>query len=72
MTADRRHPSTALSRSSGESMSKPGKSNVDITVVMSSSTHPADSDIAPSVVPLALMAIVLPSGDLTDVFPPPP
>ncbi len=41
------------------------------TAAMSTSTQPADSLIAVKAVPLALMAIVRPSGDFTEVFPPP-
>ena len=41
------------------------------TAAMLTSTQPADSLIAVKAVPLALMAIVCPSGDFTEVFPPP-
>jgi len=71
-TADLRYESTVFSRPSTGRSLIPGASQIDNTESMSSSTQPAASFIAPSVVPLALMAIVVPSGDWTDVLPPPP
>src|SRR5664279_3752783 len=70
ITAACRHSSTRASRSFTGSAARSALSSTFKTAATSISAQPSVSLIAVRAVPLALMAIVRPSGDFTEVLPP--